>query len=243
MAEQKLGTVRRSEDQLGARLIELELERPLGFVGGQYVIVNSGVQLGDGKLAKRAYSIVSADESREQQRLLLAVKQIDQGPASSWLRALKIGDQVPFSGPWGKFLPDDARPRAGTWVIATDTGITAALGLVRGRAFAPQLAAAQLLWLVESEDYFLPDAWVRGEVPASLRYRRAPLPPSGHPARVDAALAMVRELLHDGAPESVFLSGDGAVLYPLRELFGTAGVDEGSVRLEAFFNNPQRKSV
>jgi ferredoxin-NADP reductase len=207
------------------------------------VIVNSGVQLSDGKLAKRAYSILSADESQEQQRLLIAVKHIDEGPGSSWLRTRQVGDQVPFSGPWGKFLPDDARPRAGTWVIATDTGITAALGLTRGRAFAPQLLAAQLLWLVESEDYFLPDAWVRGRLPAELRYRRAPLPPSGHPARVEAALAMVRELIVDGVPESVFLAGDGAVLHPLRELFAAAGVAEGNVRLEAFFNNPQRKSV
>ena len=38
------------------RLITLELE-PLGFVGGQYLIFDSGVVLDGGKLAKRAYSI------------------------------------------------------------------------------------------------------------------------------------------------------------------------------------------
>src|SRR5207237_425931 len=121
------------------RLMELEPSEPLGFVGGQYVIVNSGIQLPDGKLAKRAYSILSADARQE--RLAVAVRKI--GPASTWLHERQVGDEVPFSGPWGKWLADDARPRR-TLVLATDTGITAALGLMRGQAFAPQRAHAHL---------------------------------------------------------------------------------------------------
>ncbi|HEX4456456.1 MAG TPA: oxidoreductase, partial [Polyangia bacterium] len=43
------------------RLVELEPAESLDFVGGQYIIVNSGITLPDGKVAKRAYSFVSAD--------------------------------------------------------------------------------------------------------------------------------------------------------------------------------------
>jgi ferredoxin-NADP reductase len=211
------------------RILELEPAERLDFVGGQYLIVNSGITLPDGKLAKRAYSIVSPDA--DQARLSFAVKRL--GPASSWMHGRAVGDEVPFSGPWGKLLADDARPRA-TRIIATDTGITAALGLVRGQGFAPQLATAELVWLVEGDDYFLPEAWVRAALPAGLRWRRAPLPPVGHPERIAAALAAAGSA--DGVA-SLFLAGDGDVIYPLRDQHSAA-----DARLESFFNNPAKKS-
>jgi hypothetical protein len=212
------------------RLLALEPAEPLGFVGGQYLIVDSGVVLEGGKKAKRAYSILSSDA--RQDRLEFAVRQIAAGPGSRYMHALEPGDTVTFSGPWGQFLPDDARPRS-TLVVATDTGITAALGLTRGQKFAPQCSGAHKLWLVESDRYFVPrefldDDWVV-----------LPLPPVGHPERVPAALAAARaELEREGAPESAFLAGDGAVIYPLRDALAPA-----AVRLEAFFNNPAKKST
>jgi ferredoxin-NADP reductase len=214
------------------RILELEPADRLDFVGGQYLIVNSGIELADGKIAKRAYSILSPDERQE--RFTVAVKRL--GPGSSWMHARGVGDEVPFSGPWGKFLADDARPRR-TLVIATDTGITAALGLVRGRAFAPQLLQAELVWLVEDEDYFLPEAFVRAALPAGLRYRRARLPPVGQAARVQAAQAIGRAAAAGGVA-SVFIAGDGDVLYPLRDDFAAS-----DVRFECFFNNPAKKSL
>src|SRR6516165_248849 len=72
------------------------LER-LDFVGGQYLIVNSGATLPDGKLAKRAYSIISPDARQDE--LMLAVRRIGSGPASSFMHQLQPGDVVPFSGP------------------------------------------------------------------------------------------------------------------------------------------------
>ncbi|MCA1665005.1 MAG: FAD-dependent oxidoreductase [Myxococcales bacterium] len=127
------------------RILELEPVTRLDFVGGQYVIVNSGITLPDGKLAKRAYSFLSADERQE--RVVVAVRKMG-GAASHWMHTRVVGDVIPFSGPWGKWLAEDSQPRR-TLVMATDTGITAALGLIRGRAFAPQLARAELVWLVQ----------------------------------------------------------------------------------------------
>jgi hypothetical protein len=211
------------------RMLELEPAERLDFVGGQYLIVNSGIQLPDGKLAKRAYSILSSDARQE--RVAIAVKNID-GPGSAWMHARVAGDVLPFSGPWGKWLPDDARSRR-TLVVATDTGITAALGLVSARAFAPQREQTSLVWLA-ADDYFLPEVLVRAFLPAGVSYRRAPLPPVGHPERLAAA-----QLALDGVPtyESVFLVGDGDVVFPLRDQkFADA-------KIECFFNNPAKKST
>jgi ferredoxin-NADP reductase len=199
------------------RLLELSVAGGLGFTGGQYIIVDSGALLADGKKAKRAYSILSSDESQE--RIQLAVKRLGNGPGSSFMHRLQPGDPVPFSGPWGKFLPDDARPRR-TLVLATDTGITAALGLIRGKSFVPQRASTTLIWLVPGADYFLPEAMVRELLPAGVRFE------------MQHALQ-----LPDDAFESGFFAGDGKLIYPLRETARFA------VRLEAFFNNPEKKSV
>jgi ferredoxin-NADP reductase len=242
MATQKTARVHESvEVAADARLVTLVPSERLDFVGGQYLIVNSGVTLPDGKLAKRAYSIVSPDA--QQERVTLLVKRIGDGPGSSFMHRLRAGDEVPFSGPWGKFLADDARPRRATWVIASDTAITAALGLLAGRAFLPQVARAELVWLVESERYFAPDELVRPRLPHGLRWRRVPLPAVAHPERVAAALGELERMLAGGAPESAFLAGDGDVVYPLRERLVRAGVDDGNIRVECFFNNPAKKSV
>jgi ferredoxin-NADP reductase len=213
------------------RLLELEPAAPLDFVGGQYVIVNSGITLPDGKLAKRAYSFISPDERQE--RVSLVVRKLGAGAASSWMHTRTIGDVIPFSGPWGKWLADDATPRR-TLVLATDTGITAALGLVRGRAFAPQRASTTLVWLVEAPDYFVGDGFLRAVLPWEVVFVREPLPPVAHPERIDQAVARAAAY---GAFDSVFLVGDGAVVAALRErVFPQA-------RVETFFNHPAKKSA
>ena len=223
-----------------ARLLTFEVAgEPLGFVGGQYLIFDTGLVREDGKAVKRAYSLLSADD--EQRRFQIAVQRLPQGPGCGFFHAAQPGVELAFSGPWGKFLPDDARPRP-TLLVATDSGITAALGLIRGRAFAPQRAQARLLWLCDAAAGFLPEALVRaacGELAVDAAIEI--LPPPGHPERIAAARAAVGRTLAMRRPASVFLSGDGAVLYPLRDDLAAAGVDAATIHLEPFFNNPQRK--
>ncbi|AUX19914.1 uncharacterized protein SOCEGT47_003680 [Sorangium cellulosum] len=111
------------------------------------------------------------------------------------LSDIAVGGELEWSGPWGKLrLPDGFSGRA--LVVATDTGITAALGIARGAA-AAGAQRLDLLWLVESEAYFVPERFVRDRLPAAVHPsiaagfprsdtpsgRRAPLrsPPSGSP--------------------------------------------------------------
>jgi ferredoxin-NADP reductase len=249
MAQRKVGRV--VETRLlggGAREVTLAFDEPLGFVGGQYLIVDSGALLpggdrgrmgppqgvraeevpsrGEAKAAKRAYSILSPD--REQTRATFWVKRIGDGPASSFMHRVAPGDEVPFSGPWGQYLPEDARPRR-TLVFASDTGITAALGLISGGRFAPHRETTELVWARQTGD-FVPDALVRERFP---EVQIAVLPPVGHPERLAAARGLVT-----ADAESVYLSGDGDLLYPLRDALAPA-----VVRMECFFNNPAKKSA
>jgi ferredoxin-NADP reductase len=223
-----------------ARLLEFEaLDGPLGFVGGQYLIFNTGLVRPDGKIVKRAYSLLSADA--EQGRFQICVQRLPEGPGSGFFHEAAPGTEVQFSGPWGQFLPDDSRPRP-TLLVATDTGITAALGLLRAEAFSPQRLHARLYWLSNPAAAFLPEAFVREACTAhELRCEVASCPPPDHPERLPVARDILRRALSSDRPESAFLSGDGAVLFTLRDELVASGVEAEKIRIEAFFNNPQRK--
>jgi ferredoxin-NADP reductase len=227
------------------RLLEFTIPdgQPLGFVGGQYVIVNTGVLLPGGKVAKRAYSILSSDA--EQARFQIAVRLIGAGPGSNFMHALEVGAKLPFSGPWGKFqVAPELGPAPGkTLVFATDTGLTAALGLVRGTPFRRLLDGARVVWFVESKEYFLPESWLDPAVPTGCRsFTIRTGPPVHDPGRAAAARAVLAAELVHGSPDRAFLSGDGAVLYTLCHDLMESGLAEDRIRLECFFNNPQRRA-
>jgi len=223
------------------RRLELCMDEPLGFVGGQYVIVDSGMLLPNGKAAKRAYSLVTADA--EQRRFELTVKRIPGGLVSGYLHAIAVGAELRFSGPWGKLVPepDASGP---TFVLATDTGISAALGLVQGQRFAPLLRETTLLWLRSCPEYFLPEALVRERVPAGCAAVRVePFLAIGHPERVECARALLRAHVQQaGLPARAFVTGDGAVNYALLDDLVAAAVPATRDHLESFFNLPKKSA-
>ena len=224
------------------RLIDLELEGggPLGFRGGQYMITDTGVDLEGGKRAKRAYSLLSSDE--EQSRFTIAVKRLDRGPGSAAMHAKLVGATFTFSGPWGKLVPP-AETRGSTIVFCTDTGITAGLGLARAATFRPMAPRSVVVWYVD-EGSFLTESFVRD----ALAERGVPLVvepalPVHHPERADHARAALDRAARDrGAPSDAFLTGDGHVIFPLREELTCAGLADDRVLLEPFFHNPARKA-
>ncbi len=222
------------------RLLDFASAEPLGFVGGQYVIIDSGMVLPNGKAVKRAYSLLSSDN--EQSRFQLAVKRIPQGPGSGFLHDLEPGTEIRFSGPWGKFFPQPGASGP-TLLLATDTGVTATMGLVQSSSFAERLPQTVFVWLRVSSDDFLPERFVRARVPAGCgELRVESIPAIGHPERV----AHVREVFRRGLAgirfEQVFVAGDGAVNYALLEDAVAAGIPATRDNVESFFNMP-KKSV
>ena len=241
MATQRAAKIGRSE-QLNSetKLLTLVLpeEESLNFTGGQYVIVNTNIPLPGGKIAKRAYSILSKDE--DQSRFQIAVKKVGRGPGSNYMHETQIGAELVFSGPWGQFVVDDSQAGQGyTLVLATDTGITAALGLIQGIKFKSLAQNAQIVWMVESEKYFIPQSFVREICSAnSLNFKAALIPSVNHPERLSKALEIFAQI---SVPQNIFLSGDGALLYPFKERLMTNGVQESQIKIECFFNNPFKK--
>ncbi len=224
----------------GTRLLHLMAEEPLGFTGGQYIIVDSGLVLANGKAVKRAYSMLSQD--LDQCRFQLAVKRIPDGPGSGFMHGLEAGCELRFSGPWGRFFPQNG-VNGPVLVLATDTGITAALGLVRGARFQNLASASTLIWLRTRPGYFLPETFVRDCTPSNCAdFRIAPIPPIDLPERVAEARACLSEILARVPLAQAFVCGDGAVNYALLDDLVAAGVPATKDHAESFFNMPKKSA-
>lgn len=240
MAEARLARVIGAE-RIGpqARLLRLAMTGgELGFTGGQYIIVNTGIELAGGKLAKRAYSIISGDA--EQSEFKLAVRRIGQGPGSNFMHRIAVGAELPFSGPWGKFLPETTS--GSRLVFATDTGITATLGLLRGRLFRELAGDTTVVWLVEADGYFILASFAREWIQTEhVDFEIVAVPPVGDPERLRCAHTLLDRVLAQQRFDCAYLAGDGALVYPLRDHLAGAGVPFERIRLEAFFNNPDRR--
>ncbi len=243
MASPRLARIASSKQLNGeTRLLEFVMPEgePLNFAGGQYVIINTNIPLPGGKIAKRAYSILSSD--REQSKFEIAVKKVGTGPGSNYMHVTQNGAEVPFSGPWGQFVPDEPGTSGRTLVLATDTGITAALGLIQGAKFKSCADQARMIWFVESENYFIPPSFVRDICSSvDLDFSIEALPSVNHPERLSRALAVLARLIQEVRPASVFLSGDGNLLYPIKEQLMASQIEEKQIKIECFFNNPFKK--
>ena len=218
------------------RLLQFTTEHDeLAFAGGQYVIVHAGMPEGGGKATKRAYSILTSD--RERSSFQIAVRRIGQGGGSNFMHALPEGATLSFSGPWGKYRLDGL-PGQRALILATDTGITAALGLVQSQDFGTWAQHSSIVWLVESDQYFLPEAFVRERAAGYCHLEVIHLPRTGTPERTAWFENWSRQFIEQGKPpDAAFLSGDGALLFSFRDLLLSRGISADQLRLETFFNH------
>lgn len=244
MATTKIGIVRKVEQfKEDSRILTIEMKdsEPLGFTGGQFIFLNTQIPREAGKKVKRAFSIVSSDA--QQYGIKLAVKQIKAGGGGEFVNQLQVNDEVEFSGPWGQFKLEEATVTdEPSLFIATDTGITALLGLLNGSNASPCLKQAKVLWLLEASDYFLTLELVEKLLPEALKNRVIVelIAPVNHSIRIEQAKAIVDREVSQQLPQRVMMVGDGDVIIALRQHLYEKGV-KNEILVEPFFNNPKKK--
>jgi ferredoxin-NADP reductase len=223
------------------RILEIEcLEGgPFDVVGGKYVIVHTGLTLGE-KAVKRAYSLMPVPVRPG--RATIAVKRLP-GPGSQAMHDLPPGTTLGFSGPWGKLIPETGLAER-TLLVATDTGITSALGIVEQHAMGGSAQALSVIWLRESAETFLDVASVRRRIERSgaLWSGQEIVPIAGRRRTVEA-WALVEAHARQFEAGLVIATGDGAIVHPLRAALPARLPLLTDVRIECFFNNPEKKSV
>jgi ferredoxin-NADP reductase len=239
MSDVRIAVLREAQDYACSRWLQLELcdGRPLPFRGGQYVIVDTGLKLSDGRARKRAYSMLSADT--DPTRFELGVFRLPSGEAAEYLNTLPLGGEIRFTGPWGKLhVPQDLAERPGPiWVIATDSGASGALGLLRSAALAPLLPRVQCWHFRTHTDAFLSDAFLHERFP---QLHSEPLASVQAPLRATELEHWLAQQLQRELPAQVYVIGDGALARLATSQLMAAGLREEQVQSESFFNHEKK---
>src|SRR5688572_26367849 len=87
------------------------------FKAGQFVMIHIPQPE---KVAQRAYSVASVDTKTDEFQLV--IKHYDLGVASTWVRTLKGGEEITYTGPFGKFLFKEP-PLEQVVFVCTSTGL------------------------------------------------------------------------------------------------------------------------
>ncbi|MFW9780240.1 MAG: FAD-binding oxidoreductase [Candidatus Heimdallarchaeota archaeon] len=90
-----------------------EDQAPFRFNPGQFVMVRPYIEQHD-KIIPRAYSISSSPTRamKEGGYFDLTVRQTEEPTVSKWLNDRKVGDEIPFRGPYGNFVWEPGNPES-----------------------------------------------------------------------------------------------------------------------------------
>ena len=216
--------------------LTFSMEEDLGFLGGQYIIVESNIPLNEDKNVKRAYTLASSDSNQRQ--FTLFYKRIEEGIVThQYLDHLKLGEAIKFSGPWGKFLKNGSFATKGlTLLLATDTGIATALGFLQSERMKNLLHNVDLKWFVPDNNYFLSKEKVEKSFSEKLgNFEIHPAPPYGK-QRDESFYCAMEALIENSNYDSYFLCGDGEVVTRGKEILLNRGHDEEQIGTKTYFN-------
>lgn len=241
MATTKYGIVKRIEQvHRDVRLITVGMVEPeeLGFVGGQYIIITSEVQNAEGKEAKGTFTIASKESV--QNEFQLAIKQLVDGPCTTWLcHTLKVGDKLPFSGPWGAKNFETEIGAVNALYMATDTGITSLISFLNGKNAQQTLKRCRVLWFLSSKDYFLDPEFVKQALPETVHenFHIEYIAEPKFSLRIGQACDFIESLLDKFKPQYSLLAGDGDIVVPVKEILYKRGLG-ANVVTEIYFHKP-----
>ncbi len=214
----------------------------LRFSSGQFVMV--GLTKEDGKPLVRAYSIASPAWHDELEFYSIKVQ---DGPLTSRLQNIKVGDQVLIGRkPTGTLVLDGLRPGKRLYMLGTGTGLAPWLSLARDPEVyerfddvivthtVRQVADLNYRELLERD---LPNDETLGELVAGkLRYyptvTREPFKTQGRITDLIASGKLFEDLgvpPLDPAVDRLMLCGGPSVLADLKQLLLDRGYEEGSI--------------
>ena len=213
----------------------------LRFASGQFVMLGLMV---DGKPLLRAYSVVSPYYADELEFYSIKVQ---DGPLTSRLQHVKVGDQVLVGRkPTGTLILDGLKPGKNLYMLGTGTGLAPFLSLARDPEtyeryekvvvthtvrHAADLSYRQFL------EHDLPNDPDLGELiaPKLIYYPSVTRDPFKHQGRITDLIQSGQLFTDIGLPpfdrerDRVMLCGGPSVLADLKQLLLDRGCEEGSV--------------
>jgi len=213
--------------------IGYETDKPLSFVGGQFIsIIIPGVGP-NGKDLRRAYSIASSPEMRP---LELCIKLVEGGPGTQYLFRLRPGDTFKALAAYGDFV---YKPKQGCGVcfISTGTGIAPFRSIVLSEHYKnnPPIQA-HCLFGVRTEDELVYEEAFAG-VP-NLKFIPTVSQPKGSwkgfLGRVTHYLSTL-DATYPWLETEFYLCGNGSMIQEVKTFLSNKGVPKGSVHQEIYY--------
>jgi ferredoxin--NADP+ reductase len=213
----------------------------LRFDNGQFVMLGLEV---DGRPLLRAYSIASANYAGELE--FYSIKVAD-GPLTSRLRQIKVGDEILVGKkPTGTLVLDGLRPGRNLYLLGTGTGLAPFLSLVRDPESYERYEKVVVTHTVrevadlnyrEFLSHDLPNDPDLGELvaPKLIYYPTVTREPFVHQGRITDLIQSGKIFEDIGLPEinpaqdRLMLCGGPSVLADLKQLLLDRGFEEGSV--------------
>jgi ferredoxin-NADP reductase len=211
--------------------VDLRMVEPpeLDFDAGQWISVPFGPKV------VRAWTILSTPARKRS--ITLSVDVTPGGIGSQWLRALKVGDPVPFKGPTGGFVFSRADPRRAVFV-AEEIGIVAVRTILAHLYETGYGRPTILISWGRDPSWLLYDTEFRS---LARRYpgftyvttvREAPAAWRGETGEV---AGVVDRLVHSVDKLVVYVCGGGDTVNAVRDVLVKKGMDRKSVKWEKFW--------
>jgi len=124
--------------------ITFQASKPVRFEPGQFLSFYIPPLVPGGSPLRRVYSFSSSPHDCGRGRFQICVKIVPGGRGSNFLAALKKGDTIKFSAPYGDFVLSERRHRH-VCFIATGTGIGPLKSMLLSREFAKNPPESRLL--------------------------------------------------------------------------------------------------
>jgi ferredoxin-NADP reductase len=217
----------------------------LDFIPGQFLQVH--FHYPDGKPTKRSYSVATVHQgpARPDMAVEVAVSYVAGGAATALFEALREGDRIEASGPYGRFclMPNDANRRY--LLVGTGTGVTPyramlpELGrLIRERGIEVVLlfgarSPAELLYGDEFAAFAAATPGFRF-VPCFSREGAAEPRPDDRRGYVQQALA---EFAPDAEHDIAYLCGNPNMVDAAFEVLKQAGLPVPHIRREKYVSS------
>lgn len=223
-------TVERIWDETAhAKSFRLLLERPMGHLAGQHLVVR--LRAPDGYTASRSYSIASAPEADGEvsQRVDITVELLAGGEVSGFLHGVVVpGDRLEVRGPIGGFFVwRGDRPAL---LVAGGSGVVPLMSMLR---LARRSGRRDLVCLVVSVRSPA-DLYYREELPGpetSVVFTREAEPGAARPPGHLLACDLERPA---GGREVAYVCGSSGFADHVTGLLGAVGFPTAAIRVERF---------
>ncbi len=204
--------------------------KKISFQPGQWVSLK--LPVGPKPPLTRAYSL--ADPSSPYGELTLVFDRVPSGLGSNYLYQLRSGDEIPLSGPYGKFVLPQPLDRE-LVLIARYTGLVPMRCLLKQLFYAKMQIPILLIAVAPSEGEFLfHQEWLTMAMQyPSFRY--LPLvAEQGESEAVAKTLSMLQPLMEGWSKVIPMVCGTKAFVHPLRTYFIERGYDRKEVKVEMY---------